>query len=96
MYLTRTHFANSSTALSPWQAKAAPKMLRSYLFNGYRRLSAEALFFLVPFGAGTSTHSIHHVLVCKHLPAGYGIYSWAKSYDDWQNSKAGHIAAAHH
>ncbi|RDB19700.1 hypothetical protein Hypma_013213 [Hypsizygus marmoreus] len=23
----------------------------------------------------------------------YGIYSWAKSYDVYQNSKAGHIAA---
>ncbi|KAF8892953.1 cytochrome b-c1 complex subunit 8 [Infundibulicybe gibba] len=65
--------------ISPWQSKAAPNMLRNYLFNGYRRLSGEALFFLIPFGAG------------------YGIYSWAKSYDAYQNSKAGHIAAgAHH
>ena len=39
-------------ALSPFQAKAAPQMLRNYLFNGYRRLSAEALFFMIPFGAG--------------------------------------------
>jgi len=23
---------------------------------------------------------------------GYGTYSWAKSYDAWQNSKEGHIA----
>ena len=27
-------------------------MIRNYLFNGYRRLSAEVLFFLVPFGTG--------------------------------------------
>jgi UcrQ family len=40
------------TALSPFQSKAAPQMLRNYLFNGYRRLSAEALFFIIPFGAG--------------------------------------------
>ncbi|RDB23761.1 Cytochrome b-c1 complex subunit 8 [Hypsizygus marmoreus] len=61
--------------LSPFQSKAAPHMIRSYLFNGYRRLSGELLFFLIPFGTG------------------YGIYSWAKSYDAYQNSKAGHIAA---
>ena len=23
---------------------------------------------------------------------GYGIYSWARSYDKWQNSKAAHVA----
>lgn len=23
---------------------------------------------------------------------GYGVYTWAKSYDEWQNSKAGHLA----
>jgi len=27
-------------------------MLRNYLFNGYRRLSGEALYFLIPFGVG--------------------------------------------
>ncbi len=32
--------------------KAAPQLLRSYLFNGYRRLSAEAFYFLLPFGFG--------------------------------------------
>ncbi|KAF9467185.1 cytochrome b-c1 complex subunit 8 [Collybia nuda] len=64
--------------LSPFQSKAAPNMLRNYLFNGYRRLSGEALFFLIPFGTG------------------YAIYSWAKSYDAFQNSKAGHIAGAKH
>jgi len=26
--------------------------------------------------------------------AGYGLYSWAKGYDEWQNSKAGHLAGA--
>ncbi|KAG6827012.1 hypothetical protein H0H92_013578 [Tricholoma furcatifolium] len=63
--------------ISPFQAKAAPNMIRNYLFNGYRRLGGELLFWLIPFGTG------------------YGIYTWAKSYDHYQNSKAGHIAAGH-
>jgi ubiquinol-cytochrome c reductase subunit 8 len=53
-------------------------MLRTYLFNFYRRASAEALYILVPFGIG------------------YGIYSWARRYDAYLNSKAGHIAMMEH
>jgi len=64
--------------ISPWQTKAAPHWVRSYLFNGYRRLSGEFLFFGIPFAIG------------------YATYSWAKSYDEYQNSKAGHIAAGVH
>ncbi|TFK75654.1 hypothetical protein BDN72DRAFT_954818 [Pluteus cervinus] len=64
--------------LSPYQFKANPNMIRNYLFNAYRRLSGEALFFIIPFAAG------------------YGIYSWAKSYDGWAKSKAGHLATEHH
>ncbi|KAJ7623379.1 cytochrome b-c1 complex subunit 8 [Roridomyces roridus] len=36
--------------LSPYQAKAAPHMLRSYLFNGIRRLSIYALPIAIPAG----------------------------------------------
>ncbi|KXN82373.1 Cytochrome b-c1 complex subunit 8 [Leucoagaricus sp. SymC.cos] len=64
--------------ISPWQTKSAPQMFRSYLFNGYRRLSGEFIFWAIPFGIA------------------YGIYSWAKSYDKWQNSKEGHIASGTH
>jgi hypothetical protein len=32
-------------------------MIRNYLFNGYRRISAEALFFLIPFGTGEFSFS---------------------------------------
>ncbi|KAF9045475.1 cytochrome b-c1 complex subunit 8 [Panaeolus papilionaceus] len=64
--------------LSPFQTKAAPHWLRSYIFNGYRRISGELLFFGLPFAIG------------------YGVYAWAKSYDNWQNSKAGHIAQGEH
>ncbi|KAJ7224437.1 cytochrome b-c1 complex subunit 8 [Mycena pura] len=34
--------------ISPYQAKAAPHMIRNYLFNGARRLSVYALPILVP------------------------------------------------
>ncbi|KAM6501114.1 Cytochrome b-c1 complex subunit 8 [Amanita muscaria] len=64
--------------ISPFQARAAPNWLRSYIFNGYRRLSGEALFFLIPIGIG------------------YGVYTWAKSYDAWTKSKAGHLALEGH
>jgi len=42
-----------SSAISPWQTKAAPNMFREYLFNGYRRIASEFKFWAVPFGVGT-------------------------------------------
>ncbi|KAH9474628.1 hypothetical protein JR316_0013092 [Psilocybe cubensis] len=60
--------------MSPYQTKAAPHWLKSYLFNGYRRISGELFFFGIP------------------IALGYGVYTWAKRYDEWQNSKAGHLA----
>ncbi|KAJ3497038.1 hypothetical protein NLJ89_g10401 [Agrocybe chaxingu] len=62
----------------PWQTKAAPHWIRSYLFNGYRRISGELFFFGVP------------------IAIGYGVYTWAKNYDEYQNSKAGHLASGGH
>ncbi|KAJ7594041.1 cytochrome b-c1 complex subunit 8 [Mycena floridula] len=61
--------------LSPYQSKAAPQMIRTYMFNGFRRISAEAFYVVFPFAVG------------------YGIYAWARSYDEYHNSKAGHVAA---
>ena len=46
-------------------------------------------------------HPLRHWCVCAFARrctlaecplAGYGTYAWAKKYDAWQNSKAGHIA----
>lgn len=31
-------------------------------------------------------------LLDNFLLPGYGTYTWAKSYDEWQNSKAAHVA----
>ncbi|CAA7266223.1 unnamed protein product [Cyclocybe aegerita] len=64
--------------ISPWQTKAAPHWIRSYLFNGYRRISGELFFFGIP------------------IAVGYGVYTWAKNYDEYQNSKAGHLASGGH
>jgi len=70
--------------------------MKSYLFNGYRRLSGELFFFGIPMAIGGSLTS--NLRPCLNFEVGYGVYAWAKSYDEWQNSKAGHLAAAggHH
>ncbi|TFL04132.1 cytochrome b-c1 complex subunit 8 [Pterulicium gracile] len=41
-----------SYTLSPYQSKAAPNWARNYLFNGYRRISGEVIFWVVPFTLG--------------------------------------------
>ncbi|KAF9269237.1 hypothetical protein L218DRAFT_891382 [Marasmius fiardii PR-910] len=38
--------------MSPFQSKAAPNMIRNYVFNFYRRVSGEAFYFVVPFAIG--------------------------------------------
>ena len=87
------------TAISPWQTKAAPHWMRNYLFNGYRRISGELIFFGIPFALGVCSWCFEIYCFCWYkTKTGYATYSWAKSYDEYQNSKAGHIAsgAAHH
>ena len=37
-------------------------------------------------------HSIYPALFLRVYILGYGTYTWAKSYDAWQNSKAAHVA----
>ena len=71
--------------------------MRNYLFNGYRRLSGEFFFFAIPFAVGMSRDIYIYIptkLIILHT--GYATYSWAKSYDEYQNSKAGHIASGGH
>ncbi|KZT64430.1 hypothetical protein DAEQUDRAFT_732664 [Daedalea quercina L-15889] len=62
-------------AMSPVRQRAAYHMLRNWIFNGYRRMSGQVGYWIIPFGLG------------------YGTYAWAKRYDAYLNSKAGHIAA---
>ncbi|KAI0664151.1 cytochrome b-c1 complex subunit 8 [Cubamyces menziesii] len=61
-------------SLSPFRQRAAKNMFSSWIFNGYRRIASQAVYWAIPFAMG------------------YGIYSWAKRVDAWQNSKAGHLA----
>ncbi|KAL0576494.1 Cytochrome b-c1 complex subunit 8, mitochondrial [Marasmius crinis-equi] len=44
-------------ALAPNQAKVAPKMIRTYVFNFYRRVSAEAIYFVIPFAIAYGTYT---------------------------------------
>ena len=48
------------TAISPWQTKAAPHWIRNYLFNGYRRISGELVFFGIPFAIGVSRDALKY------------------------------------
>ena len=41
-------------AVSPFRQSATSHLFRSYLFNGYRRLSAQLPYWLVPVGIGTT------------------------------------------
>lgn len=92
--------SQQKSALSPYQTKAAPHWLRSYIFNGYRRISGEVLFFGIPLAIGAYHLALVTLVYCltKNRFLGYGVYTWAKSYDEYQNSKAGHLASGgvHH
>ncbi|TFK29424.1 hypothetical protein FA15DRAFT_677685 [Coprinopsis marcescibilis] len=43
--------------ISPYQTKVAPHWARTYLFNFYRRVGGELLFFGVPIAIGYATYS---------------------------------------
>jgi hypothetical protein len=55
------------SAISPWQTKAAPHWIRNYLFNGYRRISGEFLFFGIPFAIGLSLPDALYIYICKPI-----------------------------
>ena len=48
-----------SAGLSPFRQRAAKNMFKNYIFNGYRRLSGELVYWAIPFALGTS--SVRHV-----------------------------------
>ncbi|EAU83901.1 hypothetical protein CC1G_10306 [Coprinopsis cinerea okayama7 len=43
--------------ISPYQTKTAPHWARNYLFNFYRRIGGELLFFGIPFALGYATYA---------------------------------------
>jgi len=52
--LKASHGVHDIIALSPFQSKVMPGYAKKFVFNGYRRLSAEAFYFLIPFATGMS------------------------------------------
>jgi hypothetical protein len=55
-----------TTAISPWQTKAAPHWMKNYIFNGYRRLSGEVVFFAIPFAIGVSRDALRYCFFVNH------------------------------
>lgn len=39
--------------MSPFKQRAVHNLFRSYIFNGYRRLSSQAVYWVIPFALGT-------------------------------------------
>ena len=51
-------FSRRPPGLSPFRQRAAKNMFKNYIFNGYRRLSGELVYWSIPFAFGTY-HSDH-------------------------------------
>ncbi|KAI0357814.1 hypothetical protein OH77DRAFT_1435553 [Trametes cingulata] len=43
--------------LSPFRQRAAHNLIRNYIFHGYRRLSSQAIYWVIPFAIGYGTYS---------------------------------------
>jgi len=72
-------------------------MVRNWMFNGYRRLSAQLPYWVIPVGIGMFCGYTFGSSFDRHVRTiGYSVYAWAKQRDAWQNSKAGHLAGASH
>jgi ubiquinol-cytochrome c reductase subunit 8 len=80
-------------AVSPFRQRGSKNIFQGWMFNGYKRLASQAPYWIVPFAIGACpffvTISTEPSLTCI---SAYGTYTWAKRYDVWQNSKAGHVA----
>ena len=51
-FLTFPFMCTQYTAISPMRQRATHNMLRNWIFNGYRRLSGQVGYFIVPFAIG--------------------------------------------
>ncbi len=54
---TSSLFHPRNTGMSPFRQRAAKNLFTSYIFNGYRRLSSELVFWVIPFAIGTSSRA---------------------------------------
>ncbi|RDX40823.1 hypothetical protein OH76DRAFT_1365611 [Lentinus brumalis] len=43
--------------MSPFRQRAAKNLFTSYISNGYRRLSSELVFWVIPFAIGYGTYA---------------------------------------
>jgi ubiquinol-cytochrome c reductase subunit 8 len=92
-----TRDLGAKQGVSPFRQSATSHLFRSYLFNGYRRLSAQLPYWLIPVGIGVSIVLYFVPSLTEDMKfSGYSVYAWAKKRDAWQNSKAGHLAGASH
>ena len=84
-------------AVSPVRQRAAKNLFRGYLFNGYRRLSSQVGYWIVPVVLGTFPSPLtrpDRLDTILSALTGYSTYAWAKKYDAYLNSKEGHLAQA--
>ncbi|KAI0705517.1 cytochrome b-c1 complex subunit 8 [Earliella scabrosa] len=44
-------------SLSPFRQRAAQNLISSYIFNGYRRLSGQLVYWVIPFAMGYGTYA---------------------------------------
>ncbi|KAI0317976.1 cytochrome b-c1 complex subunit 8 [Amylostereum chailletii] len=44
-------------SVSPFRQNPTAHLFRSYLFNGYRRLSSQFIYWAIPFAIGYSTYA---------------------------------------
>jgi ubiquinol-cytochrome c reductase subunit 8 len=73
-------------------------MFRDYIFNGYRRLSKQFVYWAIPFSIGLSFFLMTLGGLCANgrVTTAYATYSYGKSRYAYLNSKAGHIATGGH
>jgi hypothetical protein len=61
---TRFTFCAVTTALSPFRQRAAKGMITGYIFNGYRRLSSQFIYWSIPFALGKHTTTVEPCSIC--------------------------------
>ncbi|KAM5531375.1 hypothetical protein V8D89_014968 [Ganoderma adspersum] len=67
------------------------KGIVTYAVSPFRQRAAHNLIRGYVFN-GYRRLSKHFIYWSIPFTLGYGIYTWARSYDKWQNSKAAHVA----
>lgn len=56
----------TTSAMSPFKQRAVHNLFRNYIFNGYRRLSSQAVYWVIPFALGTYCILIFTLVIVYH------------------------------